>query len=192
MTGLACFMIILAYLMGSLCSAVIIAKIMGLSDPRLNGSGNPGATNMLRIGGKKAAIFTLVADALKGFVPVLVARLVGIDNLDLCWVAIAAVLGHLFPVFFAFQGGKGVATAMGVLLALSWQTALAVLAIWIVVIKILRISSLGSLIAAACTPVLGWFFAPEFMWAYVTIVMLIILRHHSNIQRLLKGEESKS
>lgn len=192
MTASTIFMIILAYLLGSLSSAILIAKGMGWEDPRESGSGNPGATNMLRIAGKKAAAFTLFGDALKGFSPVLLARFLGLDDMALCWVAIAAVIGHLFPIFFAFRGGKGVATAMGVLLVLSWQTALAVFAVWVIVIKLCRISSLGSLIAACSTPLVGWWIAPEFIWAYLIIVLLILLRHYSNIMRLIQGKEAKS
>src|SRR5688572_24579428 len=130
--------VILSYLCGSLSSAIITSKIMRLPDPRSSGSGNPGATNVLRLGSKKAAIITLLGDLLKGLIPVLAARLYGIDPVGLCFVAFAAFMGHLFPIFFRFKGGKGVATALGCLTALLWPLGVALLVSWLLVAMIFR------------------------------------------------------
>jgi glycerol-3-phosphate acyltransferase PlsY len=183
----------LAYLLGSLSSAVIVSRLFGLPDPREEGSKNPGATNVLRLGGKKAAIITLLGDALKGLIPVLLARTLSAEPLLIGVVGLAAFAGHLFPVFFGFKGGKGVATALGVLSGFSGWVGLAVLATWIVTAFLSRISSLSALVAAALAPAYVWFLLHSEALTGATLVMTVILivRHKANIQRLLKGEESR-
>lgn len=141
--------IVLGYLAGSVSTAIIVCRAMGLPDPRNEGSRNPGATNVLRLGGKKAAAITLAGDFLKGLLPVLLARLAGVEATGLALIALAAFLGHLYPIFFGFQGGKGVATAFGAILGLSAPVALAALATWLIMAFVLRISSLSALTAAA-------------------------------------------
>jgi glycerol-3-phosphate acyltransferase PlsY len=184
---------IFGYLMGSVSTAIVVCRIMGLPDPRQQGSGNPGATNVLRIGGKKAAIITLLGDGLKGFIPVLIANLAGIGAVGVALTALGAFLGHLYPLFFGFRGGKGVATAFGAILGLSQWVGLAVLAIWLIVAFVFRMSSLSALIAAVLTPVLFWFFAAPGVYIQVALVMLgfLLWRHRSNIPRLLSGTEGK-
>ena len=186
-------LILLAYLMGSLSTAIIVCRGMGLPDPRTQGSGNPGATNVLRIGGKKVAAVTLFGDLLKGLLPVLIARLFSADPIPLALVAMAAFLGHLYPIFFRFQGGKGVATAMGVLIGLAWPVALAALATWLVMAKVFRISSLSALTAAALAPLYTWLLAPQpaFIIMSGAMSLLLIWRHRSNIRKLLAGEEKR-
>jgi acyl phosphate:glycerol-3-phosphate acyltransferase len=186
-----------AYLIGSLSFAVIVSRLMGLNDPRTYGSGNPGATNVLRSGNKAAAVLTLLLDALKGFVPVfLVSRFgapFGLHEGSLALVAVAAFLGHLWPVFFHFKGGKGVATAAGVLLALNPWLGLATLATWIIIAAFFRYSSLASIVAAVFAPfyqLLIWGGGPLAMG--VTVMGLLLLwRHGPNMQKLIAGTESK-
>lgn len=186
-----------AYLIGSLSFAVIISRLMGLSDPRNYGSGNPGATNVLRSGNKTAAILTLLFDALKGFVPVLLVDLFGepygLRAGTVAMVGLAAFLGHLWPVFFRFQGGKGVATAAGVLLAFNPWLGLATLVTWVIIAAFFRYSSLASVVAAVFAPfyqLLIWGGGPV---AVATVVMslLLVWRHSANIQKLIAGTESK-
>jgi glycerol-3-phosphate acyltransferase PlsY len=186
-------LVVAAYLAGSLSTAIIVCKLMGLPDPRTQGSGNPGATNVLRVGGKKAAAITLLGDALKGVLPVLVAQLLGTSNLILALTAFAAFMGHLYPVFFGFKGGKGVATAFGTYIPLVWPVATALLATWLVVAKVFKISSLSALIAAALAPLYMWWLRPEPEFIVVSVVMSIILiwRHRSNIRNLLHGSETR-
>jgi acyl phosphate:glycerol-3-phosphate acyltransferase len=186
-----------AYLIGSLSFAVIVSRVMGLNDPRTYGSGNPGATNVLRSGNRSAAVLTLLLDALKGFVPVLLVKAFGpaygLDEGTLALVALAAFLGHLWPVFFRFKGGKGVATAAGVLLALNPWLGLATLATWGIVAFFTRYSSLAAIAAAVFAPfyqVLGWGGGPVAVAVFV-MGALLIYRHSANIQKLLKGTESK-
>ncbi len=186
-----------AYLIGSLSFAVIVSRLMGLNDPRTYGSGNPGATNVLRSGNKAAAVLTLVLDALKGFVPVLLVKLYGpqfeLDEGTLALVALAAFLGHLWPVFFRFKGGKGVATAAGVLLGLNPWLGLATLATWVIIAAFTRYSSLAALVAAAFAPfyqVLIWGSGPIAV-AVFGMGALLVWRHRANIQKLLNGTESK-
>ncbi len=184
-------LIVFGYLAGSLSTAIIVCRIMGLPDPRSEGSRNPGATNVLRFGGKKAAAITLAGDFLKGLGPVLLARGLGVDEPGLALTALAAFLGHLYPVFFGFEGGKGVATAFGVILGLSWLTALAALATWLIMAFAVRISSLSALTAAALTPLYAWLFGlpPVYVAAILVMVILLIWRHRSNIRQLLAGTE---
>lgn len=181
-------------MVGSVSSAIVVSRLMGLSDPRTSGSGNPGATNVLRLGGKRAAIITLAGDVLKGLLPVLAARLLP-DSVPivLAAVGLAALLGHVFPVFFRFQGGKGVATAFGVMAGISWPTALATLTTWLLVAVIFRYSSLSAVVAALMSPVYIAYFTSEpiYVWTYLLIALWIIQRHRTNIRNLLAGTESK-
>ncbi len=184
--------ILASYLFGSISSAVIVCKWLGLADPRMHGSKNPGATNVLRIGGKKAAIITLAGDVLKGVIPVLIAKWYGLNTLGLALVTLAAFLGHLFPVFFRFQGGKGVATAFGCLVALNYPIGLALIVTWLTVAWLFRYSSLAALVTAILAPVYTWYLTN---WTYAVIVIfisaLLIFRHYQNIQNLLAGKETK-
>ncbi len=185
-------LVLLAYLLGSINSAIIVCKLAGLPSPRTVGSGNPGATNVLRLGSKKAAAFTLAGDVIKGLIPVLWGHFLDLPAAILAWIAFAAVLGHVFPLYFKFQGGKGVATAFGGLFALNFFLGLAVGALWLVTAKISRYSSLSSLICMALMPFIAlaflgkWSFPPLFL-----ITILIFIRHRSNIHKLLHGQESK-
>ncbi len=196
-TVLIVLAVVAAYLLGSLSFAVIVSRLMGLSDPRTYGSKNPGATNVLRSGNKAAAVSTLVLDALKGYVPVLLVVLFGeaygLGEASAALVGLAAFVGHLFPVFFRFQGGKGVATAAGVLLALNPWLGLATLLTWIIIAGFFRYSSLASIIAAVFAPfyqLLLWGPGPV---AGLILVMslLLIWRHAGNIRKLIEGKESK-
>jgi len=185
------------YAIGSLSFAVIISRVMGLADPRSYGSGNPGATNVLRSGNKAAAILTLAFDALKGYVPVLLALhfgpRFGLGEGTVAFVGLAAFLGHLWPVFFRFQGGKGVATAAGVLLALNPWLGAATLATWLIIAAFFRYSSLASLVSAAFAPfyqALIWGVEPALL-AIAVMSLLLVWRHEGNIRKLLAGKESK-
>lgn len=186
-------LIAFAYLAGSVSSAIIVCRLLGLPDPRGEGSGNPGATNVLRIGGKKAAAITLIGDVLKGIIPVLAAKLLGATLAVQAMVAVAAFLGHLYPVFFGFRGGKGVATAIGVLLGLNWQVGLLTIATWLVIAKVFRISSLAALLSILVTPVYIWWLIPEpsLLAAMLFMAALLFWRHRSNIRKLLQGTEGQ-
>jgi len=181
-----------AYFIGSISSAIIICRWMGLPDPREQGSGNPGATNVMRIGGKKAAAITLLGDLLKGLIPVYSANLLGVSVELLAIIGLAAFLGHLYPVFFKFKGGKGVATSIGVLLGFSWLLGFAFIGTWLLIYKAGKISSLSALCASALSPVYAWFIVGDVTVVGASVVMMVILlwRHKSNIQRLLNGEEA--
>ena len=183
----------LAYLFGSISSAVVVCRIMALADPRTAGSHNPGATNVLRRGGKKAAAITLVGDVLKGVIPVLIARALTDDPMILATTALMAFFGHLFPVFFSFRGGKGVATALGVLLALNLWVGLAVLVTWLLMAVRFRYSSLSALTAALLGPLYVWFWLPQlpYLSAAIIISVLLLWRHRSNINNLMNGRETK-
>ena len=183
----------IAYLSGSIASAILICKLFGLSDPRNGGSGNPGATNVMRLHGKKAAILTLGGDVLKGVIPVLLAKFITNSDLIIALCGLAAFLGHLFPIFFKFKGGKGVATLIGVLFATHWLLGLAYVATWLMTALITRYSSLSALLAAALTPIYSWVILQNIYFLVCHILMVIILfwRHRSNIQNLLTGNESK-
>lgn len=186
-------LVVAGYLFGSLSSAIILCRLLGLPDPRSQGSGNPGATNVLRIGGKKAAAATLVGDMLKGLLPVLLARALGADILIQSLVALAAFLGHLYPLFFGFKGGKGVATALGVLLGLDWIIGLLTIATWLLMAYVFNISSLAALVAILLTPLYIWWLKPEpaLLVAMIFMAALLFWRHRSNIKNLLDGTESK-
>lgn len=183
--------LIIAYLLGSVCSAIIVCRVLGLPDPRTEGSHNPGTTNVLRIGGKGPAALTLLGDMLKGVVPVLVARHYGLEPAVVSAVGLAAFLGHLYPVFFRFEGGKGVATALGVLFAVHWPLGLIVGAIWVTAFAATRISSLGSILGFAAAPFVAWQMAPAYMLGIVGMSLLLLARHKPNIISLVKGEERR-
>lgn len=184
--------VLLAYLLGSISSAIITAKLAGLPDPRSQGSGNPGATNILRIGGKKMAVMVLLGDVLKGVIAIFLAKLMGLSFNLLGWIALGAFLGHLFPVFFGFKGGKGVATAFGGILALSWQLGLLLLITWLLMAFIFRYSSLAAIITAVMAAIYAWWLLPAANYVPVAIMSLLLLvTHRANIQRLIAGEEKK-
>lgn len=183
-----------AYLAGSLSAAIITCRLMGLPDPRSQGSGNPGATNVMRVGGRKPAAITLAGDAIKGLLPVLLAQALAVSTPVLALTALAAFLGHLYPLFFGFKGGKGVATAFGVLTALAWPVALCLLGVWLLMAKVFHISSLAALMAAALSPLfMGWLRpVPELIGVSVVISVMLIWRHRQNIRQLLDGSEKSS
>jgi len=193
---------IAAYLVGSLSFAVIVSRVMGLNDPRTYGSKNPGATNVLRSGSKKAAVVTLLLDGAKGWLPVALAQWYGepygLGAGTVALVALGAFLGHLYPLFFRFEGGKGVATAAGVLLGVHWALGLATLATWIIIAVFFRYSSLAALVAAVFAPVyyifgdgLAWRMEGEVLFAVSLMSLLLVYRHAENIGRLVRGTESK-
>lgn len=194
--------VVAAYLIGSLSFAVIVSSVMGLNDPRTFGSNNPGATNVLRSGSKPAAIITLVLDALKGWLPVALVQWLGKDHGlgdgTVALVGLAAFLGHLYPVFFKFKGGKGVATALGVLLGVHWALGLACVASFAIILYFSRYVSLASLVAAIFAPVC-YLFGDTVLWSadkYITLMLvamavLLAYRHSENITRLIQGKESK-
>lgn len=184
---------VLAYLIGSVSSAVVVARLFGLADPRTVGSKNPGATNILRYGGRLAAMVTLAGDVLKGVIPVVLARLLGADATTLAVVMLAAFLGHLFPVFFGFQGGKGVATAFGVYFAVDPRAGLLIAATWLLTAWLSRYSSLSALVATLAAPAYLWWLRPEpaLAAAMIALTALIFWRHRANIARLARGEETR-
>ena len=181
-----------AYLIGSISSAIIVCRLMGLPDPREQGSGNPGATNVMRIGGKKAAIITLLGDLVKGLIPVYAANLLNVPVEFLAATGLAAFIGHLYPVFFKFEGGKGVATSIGVLLGFSWWLGFAFIATWLAIYKVGKISSLSALITSVLSPMYAWFILGNVTLVGASLVMTVLLvwRHKSNIEKLLAGEEN--
>ncbi len=179
----------LAYLLGSLSFAILLSRLSGGPDPRASGSGNPGATNMFRVAGKKLAILTLLGDLLKGLLPVLIAGLLGLSIQQQAWVGLAAVIGHLYPLYFRFKGGKGVATAAGMLLGLYPPAALLALAAWALTFILTRTSSLASLIATPLTlPLLAWQ-QPAALLPMCALTGLIVWRHRRNLRDLLDGRE---
>lgn len=185
--------VVAGYLIGSISTAVLIGRFMGIADPRSQGSGNPGATNMLRIGGKTAGALTLAGDMLKGVVAVLLARHFGASVTVQAATALAAFLGHLYPLYFGFKGGKGVATALGVLLGLYWPAGLLTIATWLIVAFIFRISSLAALVATALAPGYLWWLQPEPPLVAAMAIMAVMLywRHRENIRNLIAGTEGK-
>lgn len=187
---------VLGYLFGSISSAVLVSKVFSLSDPREVGSGNPGATNVLRSGNKVAAAITLIGDVLKGVLPVVLAQQAGVSNGVVAMVAIAAFMGHLFPIFFGFKGGKGVATAIGVFVALSWKLLLVFVVAWVITAAISRYSSLAALVAVAVTglasfAVFNQSHQLQLIGAVFWIVAFTFQRHRENIERLKSGAEPK-
>jgi glycerol-3-phosphate acyltransferase PlsY len=194
--------VIAAYLVGSLAFAVIVSRVMGLSDPRTFGSKNPGATNVLRSGSKAAAVVTLLLDACKGLVPVLLVKAFGkpygMEDATIALVGLAAFLGHLYPVFFRFQGGKGVATFIGVVFGIHWGLGIATGLTWLIIAFFFRYSSLASLVAAVFAPVyyllgnrVAWYAEGPIAMALFAMAMLLGWRHRENIKRLIEGRESK-
>ncbi|MGD8925307.1 MAG: glycerol-3-phosphate 1-O-acyltransferase PlsY [Thioalkalispiraceae bacterium] len=194
--------IVAAYLIGSVSTAIVVCKLMGLPDPRSGGSGNPGATNVLRIGGKKAAAITLFGDMLKGFVPVFVASFFNLSPLAFAFIGFAAFIGHLFPIFFGFKGGKGVATMLGVLFGIHWAVGLASALTWLIMAKVFKISSLSALIATLLAPLYIYLLFGLYLkldsQQYIPLIIstgamtaILFYRHRSNIVRLLRGEEDK-
>jgi len=184
--------IIIAYLIGSISSSVIICKIAKKPDPRTQGSGNAGATNVLRFAGKKIAIFTLISDMLKGTIAVLIGRLLGLEGLILGLVAIAVILGHIYPIFFKFKGGKGIATGLGVMFALSPALGIMAVLTWIVIASIFRYSSLAALVTFSLAPIYTIFLASHtYFIPLAMITALVIWRHRKNILRLKIGTENK-
>ncbi|MHB1230833.1 MAG: glycerol-3-phosphate 1-O-acyltransferase PlsY [Halothiobacillus sp.] len=183
---------IASYLIGSIASAVLVARMFKLPDPRLAGSGNPGATNVLRLGGKKAALITLAGDLSKGLLPVLILRALGAPEIALAIAALSAFLGHIFPLFFGFKGGKGVATAAGALLALNPVIGLITIGTWLGVAFLTRYSSLSAVVAAVVSASAALYLtqAPS-MIAISVMSFILIGRHQSNIRRLLRGEETR-
>jgi glycerol-3-phosphate acyltransferase PlsY len=182
-----------AYLIGSVSSAIIVCRLMGLPDPRTQGSNNPGATNVLRFGGKKAAAVTLLGDSLKGVLPLVAGHFLGVSPAVLAATGLGAFLGHLYPIFFGFRGGKGVATALGVQVGLYWPIGLSVAGLWLVMAKTVKISSVSALVSMGLAPVLVWVFWPEpFLVAMqVVITGILFWRHRSNIRKLLTGSEDR-
>jgi glycerol-3-phosphate acyltransferase PlsY len=181
-----------AYLLGSISAAILLSKLMGFKDPRSEGSKNPGATNVLRIAGKKAAFLTLVGDCLKGFLPVVAARLLDFDPLIVALTAFAAFCGHCFPVFFAFRGGKGVATAIAATVAFNLLVGALLIAIWLLFARVFKISSLAAIVSFTALPGLVYWREPDFRVAavFAALSAILIWRHRGNIQRLLSGTES--
>ena len=181
------------YLAGSIPFAVVVSRLFGMPDPRTYGSRNIGATNVLRSGNRLAALLTLVGDAGKGWLAVLVARMLRLDDMAVAIVAVAAFLGHVFPVWLRFRGGKGVATAAGVLIALDWRLGVAVLALWAAVAAATRYSSLAAIVAAMAAPFVAWWLlGPGPLLAAVSAMAIVLVsRHQDNIGKLLRGEESR-
>lgn len=182
--------IIAAYLLGSISSAIIVCRLFRLPDPRTQGSNNPGATNVLRIGGKLPALITLVGDMLKGVIAIVVAKLLLLSVIEISAVMLAVFLGHLYPIFFRFKGGKGVATALGVYIALSWQFGGAVIISWLLAFALSRVSSIGALAIIITAPLFAALLL-EPRYAYIIVVMSIVLliRHKDNMRRLWQGSE---
>ncbi|WP_367984115.1 glycerol-3-phosphate 1-O-acyltransferase PlsY [Spiribacter insolitus] len=191
MTGF--LMVFIGYLAGSLSAGIIVARLMGLGDPREDGSGNPGATNLLRLGGRNAAAATLLGDALKGVLPVLAGHALGLSSGFLALIGLAAFLGHLYPVFFGFRGGKGIATGLGVFVAWSWLVGLGVILSWLAIAALMRISSLAALVSFALAPLYALFITGSRPLAAAAAVMALLTtwRHRSNIQRIARGEEPR-
>lgn len=185
-------LLIFAYLLGSISSAILLSRIMGFEDPRTGGSNNPGATNVLRIAGKKAAFFTLLGDFLKGLVPVLLGHAAEVGLLWLALIGFAAFAGHCFPVFFGFRGGKGVATAIAATVAFHWIAGAAVIATWLLFAVVFKISSLAAIVSfTILPPVIYWLTLDmPVSGIFAAMSMILVWRHRSNIQRLIRGTES--
>ena len=184
---------IFAYLLGSVSSAIVVSKLLQLPDPRVEGSGNPGTTNVLRLSGKLPAALTLFGDLAKGTIPVLIARMISDDLLVISAAALMSFLGHLYPIYFKFKGGKGVATALGAYLGLGMPVFVGVGGVWLVVALIWRYASLSAIVAMLLAPVFAWYFYQN-SWLTATCILIflfIVIRHRTNIQRLMAGEESK-
>jgi len=185
------FLISSAYLIGSLSFGIIVSKFLNLSDPRTIGSKNPGATNVMRTGNKLAAVLTLLGDILKATIVVKIVILIGLNELETMQVCIAVLIGHTFPIYYKFKGGKGVATALGILLATNWILALSAIFIWLVIFSIWRYSSLSAIIASLSVPIISYFLneTSYILLTNILITALIIFNHASNIKNLIKGIE---
>jgi glycerol-3-phosphate acyltransferase PlsY len=186
--------ILFAYLVGSVSSGIIVSQIFNLPDPRTIGSKNPGATNVMRSGNKKAAIFTLLGDLLKAILVLAIAEYLGFNDLIIVCVALAVLIGHIYPIFYKFQGGKGVATAIGILIALNFKLALIVASIWLLVFGIWRYSSLAAIVAAISAPIIAIFILRDqslYCIAFTLITIIILFNHQENIRKLLSGTELK-
>jgi glycerol-3-phosphate acyltransferase PlsY len=186
--------ILFAYLVGSVSSGIIVSQIFNLPDPRTIGSKNPGATNVMRSGNKKAAIFTLLGDLLKAILVLAIAEYLGFNDLIIVCVALAVLIGHIYPIFYKFQGGKGVATAIGILIALNFKLALIVAGIWLLVFGIWRYSSLAAIVAAISAPIIAIFILRDqslYCIAFTLITIIILFKHQANIRKLLSGTELK-
>lgn len=182
---------LLTYLVGSISSAILVSRLFGLPDPREHGSGNPGATNVLRLGGKFSALGVLIFDILKGMVPVWSGYYLGFSQFTLGLIALMACLGHIFPVYYKFKGGKGVATAFGAIAPIGWSVAGLMLGSWLLIFLISGYSSLSAVITAVLVPIYVWWFKPEFTFPVAVVCCLLIYRHRANIERLWRGEEDK-
>lgn len=191
MTLTAYLMIFGTYLLGSVSSAIIFCQLAGLPDPRENGSKNPGATNVLRIGGRLSALGVLLFDVLKGMLPVAIAFRLGLEPSEIGFIALAACLGHVFPIFFRFRGGKGVATALGTLIPFGMEISGLSLATWLITFLVFRYSSLSAVITALILPAFVWWYKPEFTFPVALVCCLLVYRHHDNIQRLWRGQEDR-
>jgi glycerol-3-phosphate acyltransferase PlsY len=184
-------MIITAYLIGSISSAILICRFLGLPDPRTTGSKNPGATNVLRMSNKLTAISVLFLDILKGTIPVWSAYFLKIDALYLGFIGVAACLGHMYPIFFNFKGGKAVATAFGTLLPIGFTLGALLISTWLCVVKLTKYSSLAAIVTVLVAPLFVYLLKPLYVYPTIMLSVLILLRHKANIKRLLKGKESK-
>ena len=189
MSFLTATLILVAYLIGSISSAIISCKLIGADDPRTVGSKNPGATNVYRTAGKQAATLTLVGDLLKGAFPVWLASQFDNSPITISLVGLAALMGHCFPLYYQFRGGKGVATAFAALLIIHWQIGVGLLALWLVVFTLTRTSSLSAIIASLTIPLSSYYVFPEAIIPLSLIALLVLLRHYENIHRLLSGNE---
>ena len=183
--------ICIAYLIGSLSFGIIISKFLNLTDPRTIGSKNPGATNILRMGNKLAAILTLLGDILKATIVVTIAILIDLNDLEIVQISLVLLIGHMYPIYYKFKGGKGVATAFGIILAINWVLALSVICIWLIIFSIWKFSSLAAIIASLSAPIISYFLNDSLFISimYLLIAALIIFRHHSNIKNLIDGVE---
>jgi glycerol-3-phosphate acyltransferase PlsY len=184
-------MFVLAYLLGSISSAILVSRLFKLPDPRTNGSNNPGATNVYRLGGALPACLVLIFDILKGTIPVWGAYFLKLEPLELGLIAVAACLGHMYPLFFSFKGGKAVATAFGSLLPIGLSLGGLLIGTWLIIVAITRYSSLAALVAVTLAPLYTWWIKPLYTLPVTFITLLIIIRHRTNIVRLFKGEEPK-
>ena len=186
--------IVFAYLVGSISTGIITSRFFNLPDPRTMGSKNPGATNVMRTGNKKAAIFTLIGDLLKAIFVLLIASNLGFDGYSIIFVSLAVLIGHIFPVYYKFRGGKGVATAVGILITLNFKLALIVVCIWILVFLIFRYSSLAAIVASISAPLIGIFILNDQSlnnFTYVMVTSIILMTHQKNIKNLISGKELK-
>jgi len=185
--------IVFSYLLGSVASAIVVCKLLGYPDPREHGSGNPGTTNILRLYGKPAALMTLFGDVLKGFLPVIIAKFLNVPETVIASCGLAAFIGHLYPVFFDFKGGKGVATLIGVLFGVNYLLGLSFIFTWLIIAVLFRYSSLAALVATILTPVYVWIMhpIPAYILCISVMASILIWKHKSNIKNLITGNESK-